>query len=291
MKPQRCQILAATALLVAFGVAAAGCASIFSDSVRKTDRSSTLVSYLYPGEQNPLPPTDIPVLHVPLRVGIAFVPAGGRANGRVFSAPSGITELKKNELMRRVATEFKGRDYIQSIEIIPSSYLRPGGGFANLDQVRALLNVDVVALIAYDQEQFTKENLLSLSYWTIVGAYIFKGNANDTHTLMEAAVYDIPSRHLLFRAGGPSLVQANSAAKYVQGDLQADSVKGFDLATAEMTKNLAMALDEFRERVKNAPGEVQVVRRPGYSGSGDFGPAFAGFMLLLGGVAWLRRRK
>lgn len=70
--------------------------------------------------------------------------------------------------MERVAAEFKGRDYIQSIEIIPTSYLRPAGGFANLNQVRSLLGVDVIALVAYDQAQFTNENILSLAYWTIV---------------------------------------------------------------------------------------------------------------------------
>lgn len=41
---------------------------------RKTERSSSVVSYLYPDQANPLPPTSIPVLRLPLRVGIAFVP-------------------------------------------------------------------------------------------------------------------------------------------------------------------------------------------------------------------------
>ena len=226
---------------------------------RKTERSSSVVNYLYPDQANPLPPTSIPVLRLPLRVGIAFVPG-----------KSDISEQQKTVLLERVAAEFKGRDYIQSIELVPSTYLRAGGGFVNLNQVRALLGVDVIALVAYDQVQFTSNNLLSLSYWTIVGAYIFSGNKNDTQTLMEAAVYDIPSRHLLFRAPGASRVEAGVAAAYVQQRLRADSTAGFNAATTELIANLKLQLESFRERVKNAPGEVRIEHRPGYTGGGSY---------------------
>jgi rhombotail lipoprotein len=241
---------------------------------RKTERSSSVVNYLYPDQANPLPPTSIPVLRLPLRVGIAFVPG-----------KSDISEQQKTVLLERVAAEFKGRDYIQSIELVPSTYLRAGGGFANLSQIRGLLGVDVIALVAYDQVQFTSNNLLSLSYWTIVGAYIFSGNKNDTQTLMEAAVYDIPSRHLLFRAPGASRVEAGSAAAYVQQRLRADSTAGFEAATTELIANLKLQLESFRARVKNAPGEVRIEHRPGYTGGGSFG---AGFGLILG-LLWLAR--
>lgn len=279
-------------LMIALGIATllcAGCAEFFGMSSHKSHRSSSVVAYLYPGKDEPLPPTTIPVLRLPLRVGVAFVPSGGRGNDEgYYSFGTGLSEMQRNALMRRVADEFKGRDYIQSIELIPSSYLRPGGGFENLDQVRSLLGVDVVALIAYDQVQFTNENFLSLSYWTIVGAYIFHGNKDDTQTLMEAAVYDIPSRHLLFRAPGASQVTAGAAAKYVSENLHADSDKGFELATADLTANLKTQLEAFRQRVKESPGEVQIERRAGYTGSGSFGPVFVGALALLIG---LRRRR
>lgn len=237
---------------------------------RKTERSSSVVSYLYPDQTNPVPPTSIPVLRLPLRVGIAFVPG-----------KSDISEQQKTVLLERVAAEFKGRDYIQSIELVPSTYLRPGGGFDNLNQVRSLLGVEVIALVAYDQVQFTSNNLLSLSYWTIVGAYIFSGNKNDTQTLMEAAVYDISSRHLLFRAPGASRVEAGSAAAYVQQRLRADSTAGFNAATTELISNLKLQLESFRERVKKAPGEVRIEQRPGYTGAGSFGLCFASVLGLL----------
>jgi rhombotail lipoprotein len=199
--------------------------------------------------------------------------------------------VQKTALMERVAAEFKGRDYIQSIEIIPTSYLRPAGGFANLNQVRSLLGVDVIALVAYDQVQFTNENILSLAYWTIVGAYIFHGNKNDTDTLMEAAVYDIASRHLLFRAPGVSHVEAGTAAAYITQRQREDGAKGFEAATDDMIKNLKTQLEAFRERVKTAPaGSVaRIEHKPGYTGGGSFGGLFAAAFLLLCGVRRWRR--
>lgn len=275
--------------LITLGLLAGGCYSLFGSS-RKTERSSSVVSFLYPDQKDPLPPTAIPVLRLPLRVGIAFVPSENAGNRGYYGEPA-ISEMQKTVLMQRVAEEFKGRDYIQSIETIPVTYLRPGGGFDNLEQVRRLMNIDVVVLVAYDQVQFTKDNFLSLSYWTIVGAYIFQGNKNDTQTLVEAAVYDIASRHLLFHAPGTSQVQASTALVYLDQNLRADSAKGLDQAMADLTKNLKTQLEEFRERIKRSPGEVQIEHRAGYSGGGEFGAAFVAALGLLALGRWRTRRR
>ena len=257
----------------------AGCGS-FWNGPRKTDRSTSVVNFLYPGQDNPLPPTDVPVLRLPLRVGIAFVPpsTGGRGN---WTPPSGISEPQKAALMERVAKEFRGRDYIGSIELIPSTYLRANGGFPNLDQLANMMGVEVIVLLAYDQMQFTDDNFLSLAYWTIVGAYVVHGNKNDTHTMMEAAVYDIRSRHLLFRAPGVSQLSENTTLIGLNDRLRAASAKGFDVATDDLIKNLAAQLEVFRERVKRTPGEVKIEHRPGYTGGGELGAWFAGALALL----------
>lgn len=281
--PRPRRLAALLGLVSASALLSAGCASIFGDGSRERTQSSSVVSYLYPGETTPLPPTAVPILHLPLRVGIAFVPS----NSRGTPVNSAISEVQKNTLMKEVAAAFESRDYIDSIQIVPSSYLRAGGGFRNLDQIRNLLGVDVIALLAYDQVQYTSENLLSLTYWTIAGAYIFQGNRNDTETLMEAAVYDIPSRHLLFRAPGISQVDARAAAVYVDQTLRADSSRGFDLATADLIGNLNMQLEDFRERIKQSPADVQIVNRPGYSGAGNSGFVFA---LCLAGLGLWRSR-
>jgi rhombotail lipoprotein len=251
------------------------------------------VAFLYPRQANPVPPTSIPVLRVPLRVGIAFVPTGTVNSQGTYLGASGsdLSELQKSALLQRVAAEFKGRDYIESIEIVPSMYLRPGGGFDNLDQVSRMLNFDVVALVAYDQVQFTDQNFLSLAYWTIVGAYVFRGDKNDTQTLMEAAVYDVPSRHLLFRAAGTDEKRASSAAVYVSEKLREDSAASFQGATDQLIANLKVQLEDFRTRVRQAPDTVaRIERKPGYTGGGSFGAGFAVALALLAGVRWRRLR-
>ena len=280
---------AALLLIGLVALLTAGC--VWPGNIRKAGRHSSVVAYLYPDQLNPLPPTSIPVLRLPLRVGIAFVPSGtGNETSHAY-ADSGISEQQKSALLERVAAEFKNRDYIQSIEFVPSTYLRAGGGFANLNQLRALLGVDVIALVAYDQVQFTNNNILSLSYWTIVGAYLFHGNQNDTQTMMEAAIYDIESRHLLFRAPGASRVEAGAAAVYVQQRLRADSASGFDAATTELIANLKLQLESFRERVKKSPGEVKIENKPGYTGGGSFGALSSSALALLLLAHTLTRRR
>ena len=273
----------ALVLAVAGGIFLGAVGCFHGSGRQRAQRSSSVVAFLYPKRANPLPPTDIPVLRLPLRVGIAFVPSGGAGE---------ISPLQKNALLERVAAQFQGIEYIESIEVVPATYLHAAGGFENLDQVRRLLNFDIVALVAYDQVQFTDANFLSLAYWTIVGAYIFQGNKNDTQTLLEAAVYDIPSRHLLFRAPGGSQVTAGAAGVYVQARLRQDSAKGFDLATDDLIKNLKTQLEDFRTRVKQAPGAVaRIEHKPGYRGGGSFDAGFVLILALLVGVREWRRRR
>ena len=288
-RPRRVPLLAAICggLLL---LEAGGCYS-FWGGPQQRHQASSVVGYLYPDETDPVPPAGLPVLRLPLHVGVAFVPSGSRRNPG-YGSSDGPSEAQKTALLQRVADEFKGRDYIDQIEIVPSTYLRPGGSFANLNQVRRLLGVDVIALVAYDQVQFTDENLLSLSYWTIVGAYLFHGNKNDTQTLFEAAVYDIRSQHLLFRAPGASSVQGGSAAVYVNEHLRADSSKGFDLAVKDMIGNLTTQLEDFRTRVKQSPDTLaHIEHQPGYTGAGAFGGGFVALLacLALACQPWRKR--
>ena len=286
-----CPSLRAAVLAVVSVPLLVGCAAMLRDSPRRSERSSSVVDFLYPGQTEPVVTPGVPVLRLPLRVGVAFVPS---AASRGVLPSGGISEQQKSVLLGRVANEFKGRQFIQSIEVIPSTYLRPGGGFGNLDQLRGLLSVDIVVLVSFDQVQFTQENKLSLAYWTVVGAYLFKGNRNDTHTLLEAVVYDIPSRRLLFRAPGVSEVRDTSTMVEVRERLRAASLSGFGLATDDLIRNLTSELTAFQEKVKNAAADspvARIERRPGYSGGGAAGSWFAGGVLALLGLAlfWQRR--
>jgi len=98
-------------------------------------------------------------------------------------------------------------------------------------------------LLSYDQTQFTEEGLASITYWTIVGAYIIPGEKNDTHTMVDAAVYDIQSRKMLFRAPGISHIKGLSTPVNLNEELRDDSIEGFKEASVDVIKNLDLQLD------------------------------------------------
>jgi len=171
------------------------------------------------------------------------------------------------QLLDKVAAHFKKYDFVKSIEVIPSSYLTPQGSFTNLDQIKTMYGIDIIALVSYDQVQFVDEGMLSLSYWTLVGAYIVSGEKNDTSTLMDTAVYDIDSHKMLFRAPGVSQVKGTSTPINLSEELRADATEGFRGATEDMVRNLDLQLERFREKVKEQPEEYQIVHRGGGGGS------------------------
>ncbi len=249
--------------------------------------STSVVDFLYPDVRDPVVSPGTPVLALPLRVGIAFVPAQ-----RGAATSFALTEKRQSDVLNEVANHFKKSPFVRTIEVIPSAYLRPRGGFANLDQIRTMYGVDVIALVSYDQTQFTDQGLLSIAYWTIVGAYIVRGQKNDTHTMLDTVVYDIPSRKMLFRAPGLSEIKGSATLVNQSEQLRTDSEAGVSQATADMIKNLDAQLLAFREKVKERPEEYRVVRTEGYRGGGMVdGLMLALFSALLGGAYWARRRK
>lgn len=264
----------------------AGCLS----SGRRNAQGTSVMQFLYPKQTERVEQVASPVLSLPLRVGIAFAPLGSGNENAYWRSGSHLSEAKKQQLMKQVADEFRTLPYVAAIEVIPSTYLRPQGGFANLDQVKSMFNVDVIALVAYDQVQFTGESIFSLAYWTIVGAYVVQGERNDTQTLMETVVFDIASQRLLFRAPGTSQVKATATPVNLSEALRKDSEQGFNVATVEMIANLKTELASFRERVKQAPDDIKIVHKPGYTGAGDFGAWSALVLVALAGWAGRRLR-
>jgi rhombotail lipoprotein len=180
-----------------------------------------------------------------------------------------------------VAAQFKTLPFVQSIEVIPSTYLRPGGGFDNLDQLRAMLGIDVITLISYDQVQASRDTEASIAYWTIVGAYVVPAQRNSTHTLMEAVVYDIASRSLLFRAPGTSATTNNATLFRTEHELQKDAAAGIAAASAQMTTNLAQELELFKVRARQEPNTVRIEHKPGYTGGGSLDGISAVLVLAL----------
>jgi rhombotail lipoprotein len=270
-------------LIIIFFIAVFGMLTGCATS-KSRHHSSNVVQYLYPNQQHVETP-QIPLLSLPLSVGIAFVP-------ETTSSPLTLTEVNKADLMNEASTHFKKYDFVKSIEIIPSSYLTHNGSFANLDQIRTMFGIDVIVLLSYDQTRFTDEGLASITYWTIIGAYLVPGEKNDTHTMVDATVYDIKSRKMLFRAPGTSHIKSNATPVNLSEQVRKDSLEGFKLASRELVINLEEQLRRFKEKVKEAPQDYQIVHKPGYTGGGSLDLSFLIFMMLLGGFwLWISYRK
>jgi rhombotail lipoprotein len=263
-------------LLVLFSLA--GCAEYFGS--RQSRYTSSVVDYLYPKAEIAVTPS-IPHLALPLNVGIAFVPESGAA------AAYRLNRKEKMDLMNRISSEFRTLPFVKNIDLIPTDYLTFGGGFSNLDQIRTMYGIDVIALISYDQVQHTDEGLLSISYWTIIGAYAVRGEKNDTSTLVDAVLVDIASRKMLFRAPGTSHVKAASTWVNLSEQLRNDSLKGFESAADNLVQNLRAELDHFKQEVKETPESYAIAHKPGYSstGGGSLGAGYALTLLFLGGCA------
>lgn len=276
---------AVAALLAATALTTSGCAT------SPQHHATSVVSYLYPEHIDHVEEARVPVLALPLRVGVAFVPEDDHCQCQ----PQALSETDRLELMKQVAAHFHDPNLVKSVEIIPSAYLTPRGSFANLDQLRSMFGVDVVALISYDQVQFTDQNRSSITYWTVFGAYLVNGEKNDTRTMLDAVVYDIASRKLLFRAPGVSHIKGSAALVDLQQDLRRDSGRGFREASTQLITSLDAQLGDFKQKVKESPEEYKVVSRSGGGAGlgagaidGWFAAALAG--ISIAGALGVRRR-
>lgn len=192
------------ALILALCVALAGCASL--ESLTRQRQVASVLSFLFPGADQPPPSDKVAVLDVPIRIGVAFVPDQADAKFR-------LSETDRLKLAGQVRDAFARYPFVREIEAVSSLYLEPGGGFANLDRVASLLRLDAIALISYDQVQHSGASGWSFLYWTGIGAYVIEGDRYDVLTAVETTVFDIRSRRLLMRAAGMSTLTGTSTLK------------------------------------------------------------------------------
>jgi rhombotail lipoprotein len=267
----------------AVALLATGCETFHN--ARTDHQASSLYAYLYPDKNNHIETPSIPVLSLPLRVGVAFVPGNDQRQRHLYGYVTddlAISESQKIGLMKQISAQFKKYPFVQSVDLIPTVYLTPGGSFANLDQIRTMYGVDVMALVSYDQVQFTGEGWWSVTYWTVAGALVVPGEKNETRTMLDAAVFDIDSRKMLFRAPGIGDVKDSATLVTLDEQLHENSQLGFNKAAADLTTNLQAAIAEFQSRVTNsvaqtkalgtnAPVEYKVAYKAGYAGGGALG--------------------
>ncbi len=274
-----------TVFILVFAVASIGCAT------RQKSISSNAFEYLYPEGSNGTP-GDTVSLELPLRVGVAFAPGSDYR--------STLTAANQGDLLETIAASFRDREMVERIEVVPGHYLTRGGGFEEMDRIKTALGLDLIVLVSYDQHQFTDPGVSSFTYWTVVGAYIVKGSKQDTATMMDAAVFDIASKALLFRAAGESNVKNRSTGVGEDKAWRKASDRGFDDATVALAANLDEALTEFTKqaaggtvRGKGTP-KLSVTASPGYQGSLGAGAAgwieIAALATLLAGALVIRFR-
>jgi rhombotail lipoprotein len=168
----------------------------------------------------------MPQLQLPLSIGIAFIPA------RTGTA-QGLSAAERMNMLADVKSVFSGRDFIEEIAVIPEAFMPAERGFSALEKVSRLYELDVMALVSYDQVMIPAEETSSLNYWTIVGVHALKGRKSEVQTFVETAVFDVTTRKLLLRAPGFS-----------------NAKDGMAQAVADMKTNLGKELGLLQERIR-----------------------------------------
>lgn len=215
-----------------------GCAE--AGSVRTVHRQSNLATYLFGGNAPQHPLQKIP-LTLPARVGVAFVPGDpGTEN---------IPDTTRKEVVEAVRSQFaKHGRYVAGAQNIPSMYLTPKGGVNNLEQVARQFDVDVIVLLGASQFQKHERNSLAAFLdVTIIGAFVIPGNTVDTSTVLEAAVYHVPSRALIFRSDGTDRQQSRSTRFGSSSAAQNDAVSSIEEASKKLVASIADALVKFEK--------------------------------------------
>lgn len=250
------RLLFASLLLILVFAALAGCASM--EGATKQRQVASMLSFLFPGKETAATAsTEVAVIKVPFRIGVAFVPDNSNPAFR-------LSEADRLRLAGQVRDAFARYPFIQAIEAVPSLYLEAGGGFENLDRVAQLLRLDVIALISYDQVQYAGANKWSFLYWTGVGAYLVEGDQYDVMTAVETAVFDVKSRKMLMHAAGTATVKGQATWIGFAERSRAARTESFDKSVAQMIALLQREVQGFRERAPKDP-TIRLVLPPGYN--------------------------
>jgi len=260
----------------------AGCATSGSTNcwpfctTKHVDSSSSLVAFLYP--QGSAPPRDntIPELRVPLRVGLGFLPSDNP-----YASGDGPTAAEKERLLEHIREHFARRKFVGEIIEIPDYYFAHGKGFSGLQSIQRLYDIDILALVSYDQ-MTASDNLKyrSLAYLTIVGAFVVNGSEHEVTTLVDLAVVDPKTRSLILRAGGTDTHHGVSTAIDAAKSTRASSDLSFQAATDAMIEHLDTELTAFEAKVRAGTAPVALVNRDGTPRGGGGASDLFGLLLL-----------
>lgn len=261
------------ALLLILAATLSGCQMWRSASEQRA--SSSLVSYLYPSGEEPPSANTVPELKLPVRVGLAFLPSSPGASA------AGLEASRREEFLERIRQRFADRKFVSQIVIVPDYYLGGRGGFEGLQAVQRLYNVDVMALVSYDQVAYRDNNSWSLGYLTIVGAYVVKGTRHDVTTLMDLAVVHPPTRSILLRAGGTDDRHGTTTLVNEARETRESSGGSFGKATDNLIEHFDIALTQFEAEVRAGRANLRVASGQGNQGAGGGGALDLSLIVLL----------
>jgi rhombotail lipoprotein len=248
--------------LVSGGILLLGCTSPTT-----TTRQSSLLDYLSISDQTA--PAAVAKVQLPLAVGVAFLPGGSVASQGVWKTGGRteavfITAQDEAQLAATVQARFSGKPWVGGVKVIPSFYLHERGGFPDMARVAALNRVDVMILVSLNQVQFTSPKWYSMANWTGLGAYTMRGDKNDTSTFIDAAVFDVASCSLLFRATGTSTAKGSATWAGREEKLRKQSVASLNQAVEDLCGHLDGAVAAFkRDVLKGRRKDVRLLDRDG----------------------------
>ena len=203
-------------------------------------KQSNLATFLFGGSEPQNRAQKVP-LTLPARVGVTFVPDD--------PASTNIPETTKKEVIDAVRSQLaKHTKYVAMPQSIPPMYLIPKGGVNNLDQVARQFDVDVIVILGVNQFQKHERNpLAAFLDITIIGAFVIPGNKVDTSTVLEAAVYHVHSRALIFRTDGADEQSSRSSLFGSFQTAQNDAVSSIEGASKKLVESIGNALVNFQK--------------------------------------------
>jgi rhombotail lipoprotein len=220
--------------------------------VRTVQKQSNLATYLFGGNAPQGPVQKVP-LKLPARVGVAFVPGD--------LATQNIPDTTKRDVIEAVRSQLaKHTKYVAGAQSIPALYLTPKGGVCNLEQVARQFDVDVIVLLGASQFQKHERNSLAAFLdLTVIGAFIIPGNTVDTATVLEAAVYHVPSRAMVFRSDGADQKRSRSTRFGANQSAQNDAVSSIEEASKKLVVSIADALVNFEKFDVSTASEIKAI--------------------------------
>jgi rhombotail lipoprotein len=233
------------ALLLLF---AAGCTLVRDPerAPREKERihSTPLADFLYDGKREPVVDGRATLL-LPIRIGLAFVPASAETTGNI------PTLEQRGRALDNVRDSLRALSWVSEVAIVPDYWFarQQGAGFDKLGALARQFDFDLVALISYDQAMYEFQNMRSLGLITIIGKDYYKVDVDQALTVIDLTLIEPDSRTLVMRvAAGDKFGDTTTLLDDWRSQAHVRRVS-FDRANEVFLETLRRELPELRQRV------------------------------------------